>query len=89
MNITGLLVRVHPERAGSVRARLAELPGAEVHAVTAEGHLIVTMEKGDDREMTQAFEQLGAIPGVHATSLVYRHSETLDDELPAKKESKP
>jgi nitrate reductase NapAB chaperone NapD len=39
--------------------------------------------------MTRAFEQLRAIPGVHATTLVYHHSETLDDESPANKESKP
>jgi nitrate reductase NapAB chaperone NapD len=39
--------------------------------------------------MKRAFEQLGAIPGVHATTLAYHHSETLDDESPAKKESKP
>ena len=89
MNISSLLIYAEPQRAEYVRAQLEQLPGVEVHAVTAEGRLIVTVEKGDDLEMRRALEQLGAIPGVHATTLVYHHSETLDDESPAKKESKP
>jgi nitrate reductase NapD len=89
MNISSLLIHVQPQRAEHVRAKLEQLPGVEVHAVTAEGRLIVTVEKGNDQEMTRAFEQLGAIPGVQATTLVYHHSETLEDESPAKKESKP
>jgi len=89
MNISSLLIQVQPQRAEHVRAQLEQLPGVELHAVTAEGRLIVTVEKGDDVEMERAFEQLGAIPGVHATTLVYHHAETLDGEVPAEKASKP
>lgn len=89
MNISSLLIHVQPHRAEDVCAQLEQLPGVEVHAVTAKGRLIVTVEKGDDLEMERAFEQLAAIPGVGATTLVYHHSETLDGELRAEKESKP
>ena len=89
MNISGLLIHAQPQRAENVCARLEQLPGVEVHAVTAEGHLVVTVEGNGEQEMTQTFDRLNAIPGVHATTLVYHHSETLDDESPAKKESKP
>ena len=89
MNISSLLIHAQPERAEQVHAQLEQLPGVEVHAATADGRLIVTLEKSDDREMTRAFDQLGAIPGVLATTLVYHHSETLENESPANKESKP
>ena len=89
MNISSLLIYAQPQRADDVRAQLEQLPGVEVHAITGEGRLIVTVEKGDELEMRQALEQLGAIPGVHATTLVYHYFEELDDESPAKKESKP
>lgn len=89
MNISSLLIHAQPERAEQVRAQLERLPGVEVHAATADGRLIVTLEKSDDGEMTRAFDQLGAIPGVLATTLVYQHSETLENESPANKESKP
>ncbi|MEK7361620.1 MAG: chaperone NapD [Pseudomonadota bacterium] len=89
MNISGLLIHAQPERAEHVRTQIEQLSGVEVHAATADGRLIVTVEKGDDQDMPQLFEQLGAIPGVLATTLVYHHSETLEDESPANKESMP
>lgn len=89
MNISSLLIHAQPERAEQVRVQLEQLPGLEVHALTADGRLIVTLEKGDDQDMTRLIEQLRAISGVLATTLVYHHSETLDDELPVTKESKP
>lgn len=89
MNISGLLIHTEPQRAESVRARLEQLPGVEVHAVTAAGQLVVTVEGNGEREVAQTFDRLNAILGVHATTLVYHHFETLDDESPAEKESKP
>lgn len=89
MNISGLLIYAQPQRAENVRARLEQLPGVEVHAVTADGQLVVTVEGNGEQEMTQTFDRLNAVPGVHAATLVYHHSETLDDESPAEKESKP
>ncbi|HXK29251.1 MAG TPA: chaperone NapD, partial [Candidatus Binatia bacterium] len=45
MNISSLLIHAQPQRAEHVRAQLEQLPGVEVHAVTEEGRLIVTVEK--------------------------------------------
>ncbi|MBI2185981.1 MAG: chaperone NapD [Acidobacteria bacterium] len=87
MTICSLLIHVLPACAEQARAQLEQLPGVEVHAATAEGLLIVTVEAGDDPEMNRTFEQLRAIPGVHATTLVYHHSERLEDESPAQGES--
>ncbi len=87
MNISSLVIYAQPQRANDVRAELEQLSGVEVHAVTAEGRIVVTVEKRDDREMAQAFEQMSVIPGVQATTLVYSHSETFEGESPAKKES--
>lgn len=89
MNISSLLIDVEPRRTEYARAQLEQLPGVEVYAATAEGRLIVTVEKDDDLEMSRAIEQLGALRGVRAMTLIYHHSETLDDELPAKRESTP
>ena len=83
MTLTSLLIHVQPQRTAEVCAQLEQLTGVEVHAITAEGRLIVTVERNDDQEMERALEHVGAIPGVEATAVVYHHSETLDDELPA------
>lgn len=89
MNIASLLICVEPRRAEHARAQLEQLSGVEVYAVTAEGRLIVTVEASDDVEMSRAIGRLGALWGVRATTLVYHHSETLDDESAANRESKP
>ncbi len=89
VHITGLLIHADLERAAGIQAHLAGLPGVEVHAITGDGRLIVTVEAGSEHEMTRAFEQLGAIPGVRATTLVYHHAEPLDHESLAEKESSP
>jgi len=89
MNISSLLIHAQPQRAEYVRAQLEQLSGVEVHAVTAEGRMIVTVETSGDLEMQSALEQLAALAGVQATTLVYHHSETLDDESPADKEDRP
>jgi len=86
MNIASLLIYVEPQWTTHARVQLEQLPGVEVHAATAEGRLVVTVEKGDDLEMSRAIEQLGAVRGVRATTLVYHHSEPLEDESPAEGE---
>ncbi len=89
MNIASLLIDVEPRYAGSARALLEQVSGVSIYAVTAQGRLIVTVEAADDVELKQAIERLGTLHGVRTASLVYHHSEALDDESPATGETKP
>ena len=79
MNISGLIVYAQPAAFQALRARLAEIPGVEVHATTAEGRMVVTVERPTDGEMTGVFDRIGALDGVAATALVYHHDEPIDD----------
>jgi hypothetical protein len=49
MNISGVLLQVHPERMDEVRAALDRIAGVEVHMVTEDGRLIVTVEEEDSQ----------------------------------------
>jgi nitrate reductase NapD len=80
INISGLLLHAHPDRAEALCARLQQLPGVEVHAVSPEGRLVVTLENADDRSMADAFARLQALPDVLCASLVYHHSDHSDDD---------
>jgi nitrate reductase NapD len=77
VNITGILVSAQPGQAERLRAELTAMPGVEVHAVTPEGRMVVTVEKATDREMTEAFDALNRLPGVLSAALVYHHDEDL------------
>jgi nitrate reductase NapD len=88
MNITGLLIQALPAKIDAVRLRVAALAGVEVHAVTPEGRFVVTVERGGDDDMTRAFGEINAIDGVCATTLIYHHSETIENETLSAEESK-
>lgn len=80
MNITGILVHSRPDQAEAVRGRLETMPGVEVHAVTPEGRLVVTIEKADDREMAEILEGFAQIPQIISTVLVYHHFDECGPE---------
>jgi nitrate reductase NapD len=80
LNITGILVAAQPGQAEPLRERLTAMPGVEVHAVTPEGRMVVTVERAADAEMTAAFDDISRLPGVLSAALVYHHDEALVDE---------
>jgi nitrate reductase NapD len=80
MNICSCVVYAKPGQGPEVAARLAELPGVEVHGGAPECRLVVTLE---DTPQTMAADTLGAIgqlAGVLNTVLIYHYG---DDEGPA------
>lgn len=89
MNIAGVLVHPNPERVPQVRGAIEQLAGAEVHAISETGHLVVTLESENDEQILLTLDRLQTIPDVYATSLVYRHCEPDQDQPCAKKECNP
>jgi nitrate reductase NapD len=73
MQISGVLLHAYPERADSVRERILQIPGAEVHAVTQDGRIVVTLEQEHDEGLAQILQQMTDIPGVLASALVYHY----------------
>jgi nitrate reductase NapD len=82
VNIIGILVAAHPERCEPVRSQLGAIAGVEVHAVTPEGRMVVTVERATDGEMTAVFDEIGRLPGVLSAALVYHHDEEIDETVP-------
>jgi len=80
IDICGLLVQARAERVSEVRERLARIPGVEVHAVTEDGRLVVTVEGTEHHPTLDKINTLVAVPGVAATSLVYQYSDHQERE---------
>jgi nitrate reductase NapD len=55
------------------------MAGVEVHAVSAEGRLIVSIEAASDRETADTFVAIQELAGVLSASLVYCHFEAEPD----------
>ncbi len=75
MNISGVLVLARPEAAGTVKQRLAAMPGVEVHAVSEQGRLVVTVEEDDTRMMADTVAEVQNMPGVLSAAMIYHHYE--------------
>jgi nitrate reductase NapD len=75
MNISGIVVHTSPDKIDRVRTQLEKIPGVEVHAASVEGKMVVTIEKPSDRDAADIFEEIGHIPGILSTAMVYHHFE--------------
>lgn len=80
MNISSVIVIPHPDHVEAVPVRLRELEGVEVHAISPEGKVVVTVEAASDHETTRIFEFISLLDGVMSASMVYHQNES-DPEM--------
>lgn len=80
MNISSVIVHARPGSAEAVKALLNGMDGIEVHGVSPEGKLIVTIETDDDQGTTGAFERISMAEGVLSASMVFHQVES-DPEM--------
>lgn len=83
MSISGLVVHARPERADEIRTRLEAMAGVEVHSVTDDGRLVVTVDIEDDRDAADTLMQLQREEGILSASLIYNHFDTESGQVPA------
>ena len=75
MNISSAIVHARPGHAAEVQRTLAAIAGVEIHAVSDEGKLIITIESPGDRETADTFEAISQMDHVLSTSMVYHQTE--------------
>lgn len=86
MNISSAIVHARPGTADAVRARLLAVDGVEIHAVSDEGKIIVTLETDGDSSMVRTFELISTLDDVMSASMVYNQVESdpeMDISVPA------
>lgn len=82
MNISSVVIRCLPERQSEVCARLAALPGVEVHATSPEGRVVITLEDTDVCSAADGYVALHEVPGVLCATLVYQYGDDLPPRSP-------
>jgi nitrate reductase NapD len=75
VNISSAIVHAQPGHAEVVRRGLAAIAGVEIHAVSDEGKLIITIESPGDRETADTFEAISRMDHVMSTSMVFHQTE--------------
>ncbi len=72
--ISGVVVRSHQEDLVAVAARLAHLPGIDVHHLeAATGRVIITLETDSSDQEEMRMESVRREPGVLSAELVYHY----------------
>jgi nitrate reductase NapD len=59
---------------------LTQQAGVELHAISPEGKLIVTIETDSDRETVAAYERISKTDGVLSAAMVYHQIESEPDQ---------
>ncbi len=80
-NICGVLVHARRDHAGEVAKGIEEFAGAEVHHVTDDDRLIVTVEDVPEWPASETLTALHDVPYVMSVSLVYHEKCEEPDEL--------
>lgn len=75
-HIAGVLVQAHPEHITQVLNRLVDVVGLEVHVMSPDGRIVVSVEGEGRKGVADALLSLNAMRDVLSVSLVYEHSET-------------
>jgi nitrate reductase NapD len=71
VHISSLLVHVRPDRCAALRTEIAALAGAEVHAGTEDGKLVVVLETQSEAETMARIDAINGMQGTIAASLIY------------------
>ena len=76
VHIAGIVVQCFPQQGREVAGRLCLLPGTQVHAISPEGRLVVTVEAGSAEDhLVDTLTRIDNIEGVLASSLIFHHND--------------
>jgi len=78
MNICGVLVLARRGERERVKERLEQQPGVEVHALTEEGRLVVTVEDESHKVTADGVLGLQDVEGVLSAAMIYQYSDFLE-----------
>lgn len=73
------MVHARSANVGAVSDAIARLPGAEIHAVTEEGRMVVTLETTGEADFLTRVAEIGQLTGVVSTALVFHQIEMSSD----------
>ena len=82
IHISSLVVHVRPDRCAAVRVAIAALAGAEVHAGTEDGKLVVVLETPSEAETLARIDAINDMQGTIAASLIYHEIDAEPEEDP-------
>ncbi len=79
-NLCGVLVHARPGRAQMVAHRLVKEPGVEVHHISEDDRLVITVEHTDRRRLVDTIAAFHDINGVLSAAVIYQFNDEIEPE---------
>ncbi|MBV7314097.1 chaperone NapD [Shewanella sp. NIFS-20-20] len=79
-HITSLVVHASASELANLQTQICALQGAELHATSPEGKLIVTLEASRQQPILDNVEIINSLPGVLSSSLIYHQVDNLEQQ---------
>ena len=79
VHISSMVVHAMPDYLSDVRINIEKLPGAEIHAESPNGKLVVVVESQTQTYITDVIEKIACLDHVLSTALVYHQIEQQPD----------
>ncbi len=79
-NICSVLVHVAQNMIETVKSQLENQPGVEVHSISDDGRLIVTVEDEQRKKVAERIMGFYELKGVLSASMIYQFSDDEFDE---------
>jgi nitrate reductase NapD len=76
MNISSAIVYARPAHSHAMRVQLAAMPGVEVHAVTEDGKLVVSIESDNDGSAVDTYKAIELLDGVLSVAMIFQQTES-------------
>jgi len=77
IDVCGVLVHAQGGKEQEVKDVLSAIDGVEVHHITENSRLIVTIELDGKRQIMDTMSSFNDLPNVVSTVLTYQHSEEI------------
>lgn len=78
ISICGVMAQALPEKMDDVKSLLLEIPGLEIHAVSNDGKMVITVESDNYKDTGRHISTLQKVKGVLSASMIYQHTEELE-----------
>jgi nitrate reductase NapD len=79
ISICGLMVHVLPEKIPEVKPRILAIAGSEIHAISEQGNLVVTIESDNYKKTADRMTELQRLKGILSAAMIYQHTEEFEN----------
>ncbi|CAK8715909.1 MAG: periplasmic nitrate reductase chaperone NapD [Candidatus Electronema aureum] len=82
MNLSGIVVHIHPACPVALRGLLADLSGVEIHTVREDGKMVISVEDALETAPAEMLQRVQSLPDVLSADMIYSYLGSMQNSVP-------